>query len=102
MERSVCSCPLDPPLLAPTHPTPVIADFTFYVSFAKDTGIKLFDIRYRGDRIVYELALQDAIAHYAGKWVVPRSIFGDEPADAFFLASASRSRVGPRISTATM
>lgn len=26
----------------------------------------LFDIKYKGERIIYELGLQEAIAHYAG------------------------------------
>ncbi|KAL7413894.1 copper amine oxidase [Mrakia frigida] len=41
-------------------------DFSFYITFTRDTGMKLFDIKYKGDRIVYELGLQEAIAHYAG------------------------------------
>ncbi|KAI0030480.1 copper amine oxidase [Vararia minispora EC-137] len=41
-------------------------DFTFYISYSRDTGLRLFDIRYRGERIVYELGLEEAIAHYAG------------------------------------
>ena len=41
-------------------------DFSFYVSFSRDSGLRLFDIKYRGERIVYELGLEEAIAHYAG------------------------------------
>ncbi|KAJ7479846.1 copper amine oxidase [Mycena latifolia] len=41
-------------------------DFSFYLTFTRDTGVRLFDIRYKGDRIVYELGFQEAIAHYAG------------------------------------
>ena len=41
-------------------------DFSFYVTFSRDTGLRLFDIKYRGERIVYELGLEEAIAHYAG------------------------------------
>ena len=41
-------------------------DFEFYLSFNRDTGMKLFDIKYKGERIIYELGLQEAIAHYAG------------------------------------
>ena len=41
-------------------------DFSFYVSFSRDSGFRLFDIKYGGERIVYELSLEEAIAHYAG------------------------------------
>ncbi|KAJ7320783.1 putative copper amine oxidase [Mycena albidolilacea] len=41
-------------------------DFSFYITFTRDTGLRLFDIKYKGDRIIYELGLQEAIAHYAG------------------------------------
>lgn len=42
-------------------------DFSFYVGFTRDTGMALYDIKYKGDRVVYELGLQEALAHYAGK-----------------------------------
>jgi primary-amine oxidase len=41
-------------------------DFEFYVSFSRDTGMHLHNIKYKGDRIIYELGLQEALAHYAG------------------------------------
>lgn len=41
-------------------------DFSFYITFTRDTGMKFFDIKYRGETVVYELGLQEAIAHYAG------------------------------------
>ena len=41
-------------------------DFSFYIAFNRDTGISLFDIRHKGQRILYELGLQEALAHYAG------------------------------------
>ncbi|KAK3940868.1 putative copper amine oxidase [Diplogelasinospora grovesii] len=41
-------------------------DFTFYIGFTRDTGMALFDIRYKGERLIYELGLQEALAHYAG------------------------------------
>lgn len=41
-------------------------DFSFFISFAHDTGMALHDIRYKGQRILYELGLQEALAHYAG------------------------------------
>lgn len=39
-----------------------LADFSFYITFTRDTGMKLFDVKYKGDRIVYELGLNEAIA----------------------------------------
>ncbi|KAJ7661708.1 copper amine oxidase [Mycena rosella] len=41
-------------------------DFSFYITFTRDTGLRLFDVKYKGDRIIYELGMQEAIAHYAG------------------------------------
>lgn len=41
-------------------------DFEFYTSFSRDTGMTLHDIKYKGQRIIYELGLQEALAHYAG------------------------------------
>ncbi|KAI2080782.1 hypothetical protein LOZ04_004158 [Ophidiomyces ophidiicola] len=40
-------------------------DFSFYIGFSRDTGMRLFDIRYRGERIIYELGLEEALSHYA-------------------------------------
>jgi primary-amine oxidase len=40
--------------------------FTFYWSFAQSTRITLFDVRFRGERILYELGLQEAMSLYAG------------------------------------
>lgn len=41
-------------------------DFSFYLGFSRDTGLSLHDIRYKGERVLYELALNEALAHYAG------------------------------------
>ncbi|KAK0724664.1 copper amine oxidase [Lasiosphaeris hirsuta] len=41
-------------------------DFSFYIGFSRDTGLALYDIHYQGKRILYELSLQEALAHYAG------------------------------------
>ncbi|KAJ4293307.1 hypothetical protein N0V90_008589 [Kalmusia sp. IMI 367209] len=41
-------------------------DFQFYLATSPDQGLSLFDIRYKDQRIIYELALQEALAHYAG------------------------------------
>ncbi|KAI9155126.1 Membrane primary amine oxidase [Paramyrothecium foliicola] len=40
-------------------------DFTFFVSTGP-AGISLHDIRFKGERVVYELGMQEALAHYAG------------------------------------
>ncbi|KAJ2906807.1 hypothetical protein MKZ38_010798 [Zalerion maritima] len=41
-------------------------DWSFYIGFDRDRGMTLWDIRYNGTRILYELGLQEALAHYAG------------------------------------
>jgi len=40
--------------------------FEFYISMASDTGMALHDIRFLGDSVIYEVGLQEAMAHYAG------------------------------------
>ncbi|KAK4544002.1 hypothetical protein LTR36_004776 [Oleoguttula mirabilis] len=40
--------------------------FEFYITTAQATGVSLFDIRFNGERVMYELGLQEAMAHYAG------------------------------------
>lgn len=40
--------------------------FEFYIITAQATGVSLFDIRLKGERVMYELGLQEAMAHYAG------------------------------------
>lgn len=40
-------------------------DFTFFITIGR-AGLALFDIRFQRKRIVYELSLQEALAHYAG------------------------------------
>jgi primary-amine oxidase len=40
--------------------------FSFYVSTSQATALSLFDIRYDGQRLIYHLGLQEALAHYAG------------------------------------
>lgn len=40
--------------------------FEFYITTAQATGLTLYDIRFKGERIIYELGLQEAMAHYAG------------------------------------
>ncbi|KAK5398842.1 hypothetical protein LTR20_004274 [Exophiala xenobiotica] len=40
--------------------------FSFFLSTAQATALSLFDIRYNSTRIIYQLGLQEALAHYAG------------------------------------
>ena len=40
-------------------------DFSFYFISTRELGVRLFDIRYKGERIIYELGLEEAVAHYA-------------------------------------
>ena len=40
--------------------------FEFYITTAQATGISLFDVRFKGERVMYEVGLQEALAHYAG------------------------------------
>ncbi|KAF2729263.1 amine oxidase catalytic domain-containing protein [Polyplosphaeria fusca] len=41
-------------------------DFSFYMTLSSDTGLSLFDITYKNQRIIYELALQEAMTLYTG------------------------------------
>lgn len=38
----------------------------FFISFSRDTGVRIFDVKYQGSRIIYELGLMEALAIYAG------------------------------------
>jgi len=40
--------------------------FEFYFTSTQATGVSLYDIRFRGERVMYELSLQEALAHYGG------------------------------------
>lgn len=55
--------------------------FEFYFTSTQATGVSLFDIRFRGERVMYELSLQEALAHYAGDDPMAG---GQEFLDAFF------------------
>lgn len=41
-------------------------DWSFYTSYSRDGGVLFFNIKFKGERILYELSLQEAIADYAG------------------------------------
>lgn len=45
--------------------TCLTVDFTFFVSTGPG-GVSLHDVRFKGERVIYELAMQEALAHYAG------------------------------------
>lgn len=55
--------------------------FEFYLTSMQATGPSLFDIRFKGERVMYELSLQEALAHYAGDDPMAG---GQEFLDAFF------------------
>ncbi|KAJ7447063.1 amine oxidase catalytic domain-containing protein [Mycena galericulata] len=40
--------------------------WSFYLSFARDMGMSLWDVRFRGERILYEISPQEALAVYSG------------------------------------
>ena len=40
-------------------------DFSFFWGFTRDSGVRLYDIKFKGERILYELGMQEALAHYA-------------------------------------
>ncbi|KAH7341181.1 copper amine oxidase [Pyrenochaeta sp. MPI-SDFR-AT-0127] len=41
-------------------------DFSFYTSVSPSIGLSLHDVRYKGNRLIYELALQEALTAYSG------------------------------------
>lgn len=43
--------------------------WSFYIGYKHDTGMVLHDIRFKGHRILYELGMQEAVAHYAGMYI---------------------------------
>lgn len=50
-------------------------DFSFYMAWTWTRGWAFYDIRHKGQRILYELSLQEALAHYAGDDPAQSSIF---------------------------
>jgi primary-amine oxidase len=40
--------------------------FEFFISTSSGFGVTLHDIRFKGDSVIYELGLQEALSHYAG------------------------------------
>jgi primary-amine oxidase len=41
-------------------------DFTFYHTVSHDRGLALFDVKFKGKRILYELSLQEVLTAYSG------------------------------------
>jgi len=56
-------------------------DFDFYFTSTQATGISLHDVRFQGRTVLYELSLQEALAHYAGDDPMAG---GQEFLDSFF------------------
>ncbi|KAI8852336.1 copper amine oxidase [Chytridium lagenaria] len=40
--------------------------WSFYIRFNRDTGVALFDVKFKGERIAYEVTLAAALAQYSG------------------------------------
>lgn len=40
--------------------------WTFYVAHTRALGVMLFDVRFKGERVLYELSMQEAAAQYGG------------------------------------
>lgn len=38
-------------------------DFSFFYSFRRDSGLRLWDIKYKNETVMYELGLNEALAH---------------------------------------
>ena len=60
--------------------------FEFYITTAQATAVSLFDIRFRGERVMYELGLQEALSHYAG----------DDPMQGMALLDLTYNKAGRR------
>lgn len=41
-------------------------NWSFYVSYSRTLGMMLYDIKFKGERILYELSMQEATAQYGG------------------------------------
>jgi len=81
-------------------------DWELFMTLRPSSGLALYDVRWRGERILYELALSEAQAHYAARtsdhqWYYSDKAFSmtglgtnmvagiDCPADAVYLEGAS-------------
>lgn len=41
--------------------------WSFYMAFTRTLGLMFYDIKFKGERILYELSMQEATAQYAGR-----------------------------------
>ncbi|KAH8714642.1 copper amine oxidase [Ilyonectria robusta] len=64
----------------------------FYTRFDRDVGIQFYDIKFKDERIMYELSLQDAIAQYSGNNPFQA---GTAYMDRFYGIGAQASRLIP-------
>lgn len=55
--------------------------FEFYIATNQATGPALFDVRFKGESVIYELSMQEAMAHYSGDDPIQG---GQEFMDTFF------------------
>jgi primary-amine oxidase len=40
--------------------------WSFYIAFSRTLGVMFYDIKFKGERILYELSMQEATAQYGG------------------------------------
>ncbi|KAF2719580.1 amine oxidase catalytic domain-containing protein [Polychaeton citri CBS 116435] len=66
--------------------------FEFYLATSPAQGLMLYDIRFKGERIMYHLGLEEAMAHYAGDDPMAG---GQEFFDAFFGMGTSSFELVP-------
>lgn len=62
--------------------TNTTVDFSFYVAVSHDMGLRLFDIKYKGKRIIYEVC--SALRRPKVKWEAHNSQLGMEEAIAHY------------------
>ena len=48
--------------------------WSFYIGTRPSTGLQFYDVNFKGERIVYEMGLQDSTAQYTGSRPVIQSI----------------------------
>ena len=41
--------------------------WSFYIAYTQTLGVMFFDIKFKGERILYELSLQEALSQYGGR-----------------------------------
>lgn len=41
-------------------------DWSFYISYSPEQGVMLYDVKFKDERIAYEISLQEAISNYGG------------------------------------